>query len=213
MGKKIILIFLIGFCVTLIMFLSLVSEKKDIMIIGDSISIGKTNSEILINSYIDYFENEYQYEISNVDKTYTLNNLTIKNVYDFIIGNDSYYGDITIKQRINNSEIIFISLGIDELNNEANMKVYLYYMDKVIEEIKQIKNNQIYLIGLYSSKEAILNINNSLEKIAIKYKISYVDISVINEEKYHIQDTNILNENGQKYIKNQIISIYEKNNN
>lgn len=207
MEKKIGLIILVGGIITIIMFNVLRNDKKDYLIFSDSISILESEN------FNALFYNELKSEISSINESYVINNLNIRNLYDLIIINEDLDSeDLTIKQLINQAEIITISIGTDELVSYENINVYLYYMDLVLNEISKINDFEIYLIGLYSSELNLKNVNFALKNLCSKYDFYFVDIenSLNSDEK---DDFYLESEASQLLISNELLNAYNKVNN
>lgn len=207
------LIFLLGVLFTVIIFSSFTSEKKDLLVIGDSLSLGTTSFDINEKSYINYFYEELNNNISSFNSSYAINNLSARDLYDLLLFNESLNDNyFTIKQLINGSEILVINIGVDELNNNASEKSYLYYMDLILNEIRKINDNQIYVIGVYSNSINLDTVNIFLNDICTKYNAYYVDISNITEDDYTLEVSYYLNEKGQIKVSENLINLYNKVN-
>ncbi len=175
------------------------------MFIGDSLASGKT---YLTNKSYNF--NHMLIENNNIvdyNDELVINNITTRDIYE-IISNNETINEQTVKSLIKQAKVITIALGIDELNDNANINIYMYYMDKILEIITSLNYNDIYLIGLYSDIDKINDVNKMLKDLALKYKIIYVDISNIVEDKYFSSE--YINLLGHEYIKKCILG--SKNN-
>lgn len=174
------------------LYLKLQNNKINIISIGDSYSKGLYN-EYLMN----YYKSTNRLENYNLD--YSIPGLKSDQLLKIITKNE-LSNTISIKQAISKSDIVIIYIGIEELTENGNVNVYIYNMDKIVENIKKINGKDIFLIGLPEQDKKIKDINNWLEKIAKKYKIQYIDIENLNL-------TNIQDSQSQEKIFEKIMSI------
>lgn len=205
MGKKIGLILLLGLLSTTLMFNSLVTNQKEMLVLSDSIAYSENSN------FNELFYKDNKKEIVEYNDTYEINNITIRDLYDLIIRNEvSGENKSSIQQLINTSEIIVISIGIDEIRENMNINIYLYYMDLVLDVVRKINDNDIFLIGLYSYKYNVNDINTNLINLCKKHKINYVDIESVMKEDYIIEDGYIPNVYGQEIIYKSLNNEYKK---
>lgn len=186
MARKILYIYLLGFIVTGVTFL---------------IFIKKTTNEVLFISDNINSINYNNFENININDSYKIDNLTASSFYDIIIFNEIYNdNELTIKQLINKNDKIIISIGQFEMNNNHNIKLYIFFIEKIFDEIRKITNNEVYILSLYSENIAIKNVNEQLQGIAKKYSVIYVDISDVNKNEHINYSNNKLNNVGEEYI-------------
>lgn len=184
------IIIILGGLVSIVLYLKLQNNKINIISIGDSYSKGLYN-EYLMN----YYKSSNRLENYNLD--YSIPGLKSDQLLKIITKNE-LSNTISIKQAISKSDIVIIYIGIEELTENGNVNVYIYNMDKIVENIKKINGKDIFLIGLPEQDKKIKDINNWLEKIAKKYKIQYIDIENLNL-------TNIQDSQSQEKIFEKII--------
>lgn len=212
LGKPIAVILILGFILTIIIYNNFKTDNKEYLVIGDSISLGKTPYEILGYSFSDYFYEDNN-NLSTSNNNILIENITSRDVYEFLEENSKVgNNEVTIKQAISSSNILVVSLGMDEINNNQNINIYLYYMDKILSNIRKFYNEEIYIISLYGDESKIVDINNNLYDLTVKYNAYYVDISVINDINYLYNDTYYANIYGQKRIASELNKIYKLNN-
>lgn len=194
MAKKIILIFTMGTLVTAIMFFSLVKDEKNILIIGDSLLLEENNFS---NVFTDYISSS----VNSINSDYVVENITSRTFYDLMNFNEIYgNNEYTILQLIYKADIIIISLGTDEINSNGNVKLYLYYLDKILEKVSSINTGTVFISGIYLSDVLVSNINLQISDLCKKYDFIYIDVS--QDTKEEEIDHNLLG--------NKLISIYEK---
>lgn len=186
------IIIILGGLISIVLYLKLQNNKINIISIGDSYSKGLYN-EYLMN----YYKSTNRLENYNLD--YSIPGLKSDQLLKIITKNE-LSNTISIKQAISKSDIVIIYIGIEELTENGNVNVYIYNMDKIVENIKKINGKDIFLIGLPEQDKKIKDINNWLEKIAKKYKIQYIDIENLNL-------TNIQDSQSQEKIFEKIMSI------
>lgn len=208
MEKKIGITVLIGFIITIIIFLFNEGEKINYLAIGDSVTAGKTPFDSSSYSYSDYVYEEYKNEIDYFIKDYQVVNLESREFYEILRLNDKILGnDKTITQLIKESDLITISIGLDELNNHSNINLYIYYMNKILDIMRNInKEGQIFLLGLYSSDEKVNDINKNLYDLTIKHNVTFIDLSILTKTDYSYENTYYLTQKGHEYIKTEISS-------
>ncbi len=209
MAKKLFVIVLIGFIITFLLYCILYNTKKDFLAIGDSLAYGLTPYELKGYSFNDYIKESYKSNIKSYNDSYAIPNMSSRELLDLIITNNKLpENKFTIKQLIEQAEILTIAIGIDEINNKQNISLYLYNMDKILEQITYINKNKITLIGLYSPNNKIKDINNSLNNIAIKYKTNFLNIAELENDLYKYKENSYyLNLKGHE----KISELYFKN--
>ncbi len=211
MERKVCLIFLIGMIIVIIIYFFLNHENVDYMSIGDSTSYGLSYNNIKSYSYSDYIKEEIT-NITNYNNDYSISNLTTRDLYYLIIENEKVGNNKTVKQEISTAELITLLIGLDEINNNQNINLYLYYLEQVISEIVKINHKEIFVFSLFSTNDKIKDINKCIENLTIKYGINYVDLEKLNNEEYYLDNSYLLNAEGQKEIKTIFMSNYIKSN-
>lgn len=212
--KQIILTIITGVILAFLIYKITYNEEMNFVSLGDGVSLGLTAYNVKgysFNDYLkDYFEDntilrEYIFEFSTVDET-------SKSLLTKITNNETLENSsLTIQQAISKAKVITLSLGMDELNNLKSLKTkdinnYLTNMSKILNLIRNINKNQIFLISLYQSEkldeEQIAKINKELEQIANNYHITFIDITKAAENKnyYLIPHNYYLNYKGHKFI-------------
>ena len=221
MKYKIGIIILIGTILTFCIYFHTEQGKINVLALGDGISTGMTVYHVEGYDYNEYLT-EYLNEQNNLGAYYryfnevdeTASNLVIK-INNNITSIDK---KIKLKQAIKEANIITIALGMDELNNYAKKNTlgstkingFLKKYEEILNTIKKVNNEKVYLIGLYEShlinKNKIEKINTEIQNLAQKYNVTYIDIMDINNHKEcFIQKNNYyLNYKGQEYIFNKI---------
>lgn len=165
------------------------------------------------NNILESYINEY------VDNSYRITDL-IKDIEDnkkiTINGKTK-----TLKNALVKADIITISIGSTDLFNQINYtddydEIYDYIdemlsdLEKMIKLVKQYCKEDIFLIGYYNPYEVnkIDELFNYLNKKSIElckeYKINYIDISKIIDDKKYIDDKLIINKDGNEAIYNEI---------
>ena len=220
MKKHIIITIIIGIISAFIIYKLTYQEQMNILVLGDSLSLGMTAYNVegySYNDYLkDYFEEnsilrEYIPNFSSIDET--TNSMLLK------ITNNSKLksSNLTIQQAISKAKIITVHLGMDELNNKQIIKTkqidnYLNNMEKIIKQIRFFNQKQIFIISLYQTNKISLEqveiINKALNQIAIENNCTFINISnIINKKEYYFNPKNYhLNYKGHKYISEQIIN-------
>ena len=213
MKKIIIILFLFLLCYACY-YIYNKTERTNINIssIGDTIGVSKyLNKEKIINNY---------------DITFTDNNNRIIDILN-ILENNIEINNKNIYQVLNKSDIIIISIGMNDiyykLNNDTH-EIYTYInnminnYEKILYKINKYNYKQVLLLGYYNitnkQNDAFMYTNYRLKKIANKYNYTYIDLNSIfnNHKEYLIKNNNYyLNEKGIKQI-NKIILEKIKNN-
>ena len=201
---KILLIIIVGALITI--FLSNLSPKKEeyIVSLGDGISLGITSYNTITKNFNDYLSEKLNYK-SNQE--FAINNLSPVLLKDYLLDNNlSSKTNKPIQQIIENSKLITLAIGMDELmhltiNNKISQETICEFIneyEQILLLLRKITPKPIYVIGMYPSKNLtkndIIEINNKLKKLALKYKVIYIDILAISlnsdyffkENDYHI---------------------------
>ena len=156
------------------------------------------------NNKLKYYTDEFTYK-----------NIRIKDLILKIEDNEEK--SISIQNAINKSDIITISIGLDEiytkyLTNELDYRYIdelISYINNLLNIIKKISNSKIYLLGYYNPTDNIeldkyiKYANNKLKNIN---NVIYIDLYDIFKNNKHLIYNNIYpNNDGYKLIANKII--------
>lgn len=229
MLKKILLclmlisIFLIG--------INVKDNKISYISIGDGLSKGMNYNDFESIGYSDHLYN-YLKKNNNVElytKDFSNENNRITDLIDDINNNISLTIDnktIYIQNAIKNSDILTISIGMNEIlykytNHVNNGYMYSYIdecisdLNKLLKIITKLNNNDIFLIGYYNPTddneldEFIKYTNNKIITLCNNYKINYIDTyNIFNNNKHMIYSKNNYypNQDGYKLIANAVKS-------
>ncbi len=220
MKKIIVLTILFGTVLTFLIYKFTYHEPLHMLVLGDGIATGNTAYNVdgySFNSYLrDYFEDinkieEYITEFSNNEetsqtlKTKITSNYTLESTH------------LSIQQALSKSKTVTIALGMKELNEKKKIKskdidIYLENMDQILKLITIYNKKNIYLISLYEtkklSKERVIEINQKLNQLCEKYKVTFIDISdIIHHEDFFFKpDSFYPNYKGHHWISQIIIN-------
>lgn len=208
--KKLIFIFILGVIITIAIYRITVTNKIDVMVIGDSVATGDTfygNTGISFNLYLkNYLKDK---SLRNYDITYTKNNMTIEDFYYKLIQNNEI-NEKHLQNLVKESEIIIISLGQDELvenskiNNLKNIERKEFYKNYnlILKKLREITTKPIYLIGFYGTVINQINeIENNMKVLCKNNNVRFITIKEnINDSDYVDYTKNHLNYQGHKKI-------------
>ena len=198
---KVILILLIGFILTIIIYYSTISKDLSYLALGDGIASGENAYLIDGNSYNDYFNEELHKKIKYYNDDFSKKNYKLKELIDDIKKN-TQIKDNYIEQLIHNSNIITIAIGMDELAkfsvtdklDQDYIKDFLDSYDNLLYLIRKLNDKEVIILGLYKAnnlKESdIILINSQLKDIAKKYNSKYIDISELLKDKSYFLKNN-----------------------
>lgn len=191
MKKIIFIIIIILSCYLIYNFTK--DEKLNYSTIGDSLSYGYTPYSTKSLSYSDYISYHLKKEnkLNNYNNSFTNENYRITDVIN-LINNNTKKEKETINQIIASSDILTISLGMNEIYYKIKMNsndIYNYIdhmindMEDLFKLIKKYNNKKIYILGYYNvtkNNQDVFNYANiKLNKLCNKYSINYVDLSSI----------------------------------
>lgn len=208
--KKLIGIFGVGVVVTILIYKVTVTNKIDVMVIGDSVATGDTiygNSGVSFNLFLkDYLKKK---NLRNYNLNYAKNNKTVSEFY-YELNQNNEINEKHLQNLVKESEIIIIALGQDELvgnskiNNLKNIERRDFYRDynSMLKKIRTITKKQIYLIGYYgSSINQLTEIERNIKIIAQNNNCNYLSIQkFINEDDYIAEEQTHLNYKGHQKI-------------
>ena len=197
---KVILILLIGFILTIIIYYSTISKDLSYLALGDGIASGENAYLIDGNSYNDYFNEEQHKKIKLYNDDFSKKNYKLKELIDDIKKN-TQINENYIEQLIHNANIITIAIGMDELAkfsvtdklDQDYIKDFSDSYDNLLYLIRKLNDKEVIILGLYKAnnlKESdIILINSQLKDIAKKYNSKYIDISeLLKDKSYFLKD-------------------------
>ena len=198
MKKIIIILFLFLLCYTCYYIYKKTEKTTNyITSIGDSISI---------------IDNKY--DITFTNKDYRI--IDILNIFE----NNEEINNKNIYQVLKKSDIIIISIGMNDIYYKLNSNTFEIYTylnniinnyEKILKIINKKTYKQVIVLGYYNitnkQNDIFTYINYKLKKLTETYNYTYIDLNktFYNNKKYLIKDNNYyLNEIGIKQI-NKII--------
>ena len=165
---KIVLIILFGILTSILMSILSIKERRTIMFIGDSY----LNNNKIVNKYIEKYSGSTP--IKNSNKEYIIDDMTSSELLNILYKNIKL-NNTTIQNEIFKANIIFISIGNDEiLKKNANLNIYLYNVDKLLSLIRSINKKKIYFIGLSGDYSKINDVNKWIKNICLKNNIEFI---------------------------------------
>lgn len=204
-------------------------NKKNYLVIGDSLSKGINEYGVVSYGYSDFIKDylENKKIIKNYNKTYTDVNYKVSDIVKILEYNESK-NNISLNRLIKEADIITISLGIDEIYykiNKNNQNIYTYIdnmisdYNKILNYISKFHHDKVYILGFYNTTKNNIDIfnyaNYKLEVLTKKYNYTYIDLAKIldNNPTYISQISNNYMPNIRGYEKiSQIIVENLKNN-
>ena len=204
-------------------------DKKNYLVIGDSLSKGINEYGVASYGYSDFIKDylENKKIIKNYNKTYTDVNYKVSDIVKILEYNESK-NNISLNRLIKEADIITISLGIDEIYykiNKNNQNIYTYIdnmisdYNKILNYISKFHHDKVYILGYYNTTKNNIDIfnyaNYKLEVLTKKYNYTYIDLAKIldNNPTYISQISNNYMPNIRGYEKiSQIIVENLKNN-
>lgn len=204
-------------------------NKKNYLVIGDSLSKGINEYGVASYGYSDFIKDylENKKILKNYNKTYTDVNYKVSDIVKILEYNESK-NNISLNRLIKEADIITISLGIDEIYykiNKNNQNIYTYIdnmisdYNKILDYISKFHHDKVYILGYYNTTKNNIDIfnyaNYKLEVLTKKYNYTYIDLAKIldNNPTYISQINNNYMPNIRGYQKiSQIIVENLKNN-
>ena len=187
--KKIILIIFVFVLVFIIYYLNL-DKRVYVLSIGDYI--------IKNNNYADNLGKKLENNViySN-DGDYRIIDLIndIKDNKKFSYNRRKYTLDNTLIK----ADIIFISIGMNDLRYNKNNNNYDYIdevikdLDELLKLIRKYSKEKIYIFNYYNLGDMTNYVNRRLDNISNKYKINVIDISDIKSIELNNNDYNNIN--------------------
>ncbi len=210
--KKILFIFLLFFVIFLIYYFN-INNNIHYLSMGDYLSYGINNDNIVDNNYSDNIKKHYKNKIdkyinySSIDDYRVMDLLNDINDNKIIKYKDKEY---TIQNLLIKANYITLSIGMNDLRNKN--KITYQYMDELINDIEKLfilirkyNKDRIDYLGFYNviNNETLIGYANTrLKLICDKNKINYIDISNL---KCFISESYPNNE-GYNYITDQILN-------
>ena len=216
---KLLIIIIICILISFIINSASKSKKINLLVLGDSLSAGNIKDDIVGVSYSDYLYTylankknvkTYSYDFSKKGlSTSLLINYLNQNIYDNKLNKP-------IKQIIAKADLVLISIGIDELNNQnfdsEYIDTYILNMEYIIKTIREINDKKIIITGIYNKDDIniSINVNKRLQNICNKYSIYFIDIVDFpsNKDLFYDSDIYYLNDKGNYLIFNMINKIF-----
>lgn len=204
-------------------------DKKNYLVIGDSLSKGINEYGVVSYCYSDFVKDylEEKKILKNYNKTYTDVNYKVSDIVKILEYNESK-NNMSLNRLIKEADIITISLGIDEIYykiNKNNQNIYTYIdnmisdYNKILNYISKFHHDKVYILGYYNTTKNNIDIfnyaNYKLEVLTKKYNYTYIDLAKIldNNPTYISQISNNYMPNIRGYEKiSQIIVENLKNN-
>lgn len=229
--KKIIIMFI---CLISIFLIFIFSKDKKInyLSIGDTLTRGINSYNIVGYGYNDYVKNYLNRNnlLRTFNNNYYNNSIIgfeedVKNNKTIIVNDKEYY----LKKLLRESDLLVISLGMDELSHYFNDDIdYVYQQyDKMLLNLEDLINivvsyakNKILFIGYYNPTknynsdidELFYYIDSSLIKMLNKYNVDYISLYEKVKSSNYLDNFNNyhLNSKGYLMIANEIINYIEK---
>lgn len=178
--------------------------------IGDGLAMGITSNNVTtegygikVKNYLYEKERLKGYNDSFTNKDYRITDVlkSIKYHEKVVINND----EITINELLKKSDIITISLGMNELYyklllNKDNIYTYmddmLEDMKELLEEIDRYNHKKVIVLGYYNvtgiNDDIFTYINYNLYKIANNQGFEFIDLNkYLNDTSYFYENSNI----------------------
>lgn len=228
--KKIITI-LSCILIVFLIFVLAKDNKINYLSIGDTLTRGINSYDTYGNGYNDYVKNYLKRNnlLRSFNSDYYNNSIIgfesdIINNKTIVINDKEYY----IKKMLRESDLLVISLGMDELsyyfNNNIN-SVHQEYdkmllnLEDFINVVRSYAKNKILFIGYYNPTntynsdidELFYYIEDSLDKMLKKYDIEYIKLYEKVKRSNYLDNNNSyhLNSKGYLMIANEIINYIE----
>ena len=210
--KKILFTFTIFLMIFLIYYFN-INNNIQYLSMGDYLSYGINNNNIVDNNYSDNIKKHYKNKIDKYVNYSTIEDYRVMDLLNDINDNKivKYNGkEYTIQNLLIKANYITLSIGMNDLLNKKN--ITYEYMDQLINDIEKLfilirkyNKDRIDYLGFYNiiNNETLIEYANTrLKLICDKNKINYIDITNL---KCFI--TNLYpNNEGYNYITNQILN-------
>ncbi len=213
---KIILILFISTILTIFIYYNTLNKEINLLSLGDGVASGMTPSNLNGTSYNDILsKNVKNYNLDFAKPNYRVIDLLND------IKNNTKINNNYIEQLIHSSNIITISIGMDELSNIDNLNTtyintFLNNYDNLLYILRKLNNKEIILLSLYKYKyikdSYIILINSKLKEYSQKYNIKFIDINLIlSTTHFPKENSYYFNYNAHLLISNKIKSCYNFN--
>ena len=209
--KKIIFTIIV-ITITFLIYSLNINHKVYYLSIGDFLSYGINNKNMVDNNYSNNIKNKYKDNLENyvnyssIDDYRVMDLINDINYNKTIIYNNREY---KLQNLLIKANLITISIGMNDLIYKKNLDYD--YVDNLIKDIdclfeiiRKYNKDNIYYLGFYNiidDKEMIDYINEKLERICINHKIKFINIDEL--DKYIIKGIYPTND-GYKYIDDKI---------
>lgn len=180
--------------------------------LGDGLSLGLNPQGIKSYNYNDYIKEylkKHQKKINYFN--YSEKNISIPELTNDII----YLKDKTLKEYIQTSNLIILSIGEKEIEENKSIKRIEEDLINLINEIKKYNSN-ICLLGRYNTNEEkqkkVKEVNNLYKQISKEYNVIFINI----ENNTYFKKNNINNYptvKGYEKIGKMIIKVMNIENN
>lgn len=229
--KKILLLLLIIFLIFIVYKLGF-DNKINYVALGDSISLGQGPYGEISYGYTDciadYLENNHI--LKNYNKQYSKSGNKIEDIIDYINTDKtiSFDENINIKRILRESDLVTISVGINDfleefnilnINNDLKGKDQLYKeidklsieFEKMLILIKKYAKSNIIVVGYYNPYPNSTIYKNEIDKlvkygnkiiknISEKNKVQFIDIfSEFNNQKKYLPNPSDFHPNTSGY--------------
>lgn len=208
MKKIILILFLFLSCY----FIYKITENQELsyLVIGDTIA---DNQYLKNTKDISLYNNDF------INEDYRIKDLiNIIKYNEEIEINDQ---DISIHRLLKNSDILIISIGMNDLYyklNSNNENIYTYVNDMVmnmntlLSEINKYNYQKVLVLGYYNisnnNNDIFTYLNFKMKKIVTDYQYEYIELNNIlkNNQSFYKKNTNfILNDKGYQEISKIIV--------
>lgn len=146
---------------------------------GDGLSLGLNPNGIKSYNYNDYLKEYLKAKDQDINYfNYSEKNLSIAELTNDII----YLNNNTLKEYLHQSNMIILSIGEKEINDDKSLISIKEDLSNLLTEIKKYNNNICLLSKYYidiESTEKIKEINSMYKSLAKEYNITYINIGDI----------------------------------
>jgi len=211
--KKIIFTVIVFLIVFLIYSLN-ISEKIYYVSIGDYLSYGINNFDIVDNNYSSNIREKYKENLANYVNYSSIDNYRVMDLINDINYNKTINfnnKEYKLQNLLIKANLLTISIGMNDLIYKKNV-TYNYIdqllsdIDSLLSLIRKYNKDEIYFLSFYdviNNKQYIEYSNEKLKEICKKNNIKFVDIS--NLDKYIIKGIYPTND-GYTYITDKILN-------
>lgn len=193
--KKIILLIIVMVIVFGI-YILFRNDKKTLLFLGDSYSLGYNKYSKEDYGYNDYLKEYFINELKDSIENFRESDYRITDLINDIKYNKSIDGR-TIQNALIKSDILTISIGSEEYNKKnlfySEDAIYEYINEMIIdleELFKLIRlycKEEIYYVSFFSSNDKLLEyLNRQVDDLCKKYNITYVCGNCILDRNFDI---------------------------